>query len=109
MITFLCDQGSSEGSHDTGNVGTDCFTVCNLFKASQDCIIVKGSALYNDLFTKLGCIGYLDNLEKGIFDNRVGKSSGDIRYGCAFFLCLFYLGIHKYGTTGTKVDRMFGK
>ena len=23
------------------------------------------------------------------------------------FLCLFYLGIHKYGTAGTKIDRVF--
>ena len=109
MITFLGDQGGSESSHDTGNVGTDRFTVGNLFKASQDCVIVEGSALYNDLFTKLGCIRYLDNLEKCIFDNRVGKSGRDIRYRSAFLLCLFYLGIHKYGTAGTKVNGVFRK
>ena len=41
--------------------GRIAFAVGNLFKASQDRIVVKGSALDNDVIAKFGGIGNLDH------------------------------------------------
>ena len=38
---------------------------------------------------------------QSILDNRVRKAGRNIIYSGTFLLCLLYLGIHKYGTTGT--------
>ena len=60
-MTFASDQSSTESSHDSGDIRTDGFTVGNLFKASQNCIIVESTTLYNDMFTKFGSIRNFDN------------------------------------------------
>ena len=61
------------------------------------------------MFSKLGSIGNLDNFVEGVFDNGVGKTSGDIGNFGAFFLCLLNLGVHKYSTACSKINRMFCK
>ena len=57
--------------------------------------------------SQLGGIGNFNYLIQCVFDDGAGKSGRNISNGCAFFLRLFYLGIHKYGTAGTKIDRVF--
>ena len=109
VVAFFGNQGCTEGTHDSGNVRTDGLTACNTLKASKNTVVVEGSALYNNVPAKLLCIGNLDNLVKSILDNRVGKSGRDICDRSAFLLGLFYLGVHKYGTSGTKVNRMLCK
>ena len=57
------DQGGSESSHDTGDIGTDSLAVRNFFKASQHGIIIKSAALNNDPVPQLRGIRYLDYLK----------------------------------------------
>ena len=63
MEAFLCDQGSTESTHDTCNVRSDSFTARNDLKTSENRIIIKSTALYHDLFTKLAGTGYFDYLK----------------------------------------------
>ena len=60
METLFCDQGSSESTHDTCNVRSDSFTACNDLKTSKNRIIIKSTALYYDLLTKLTGTGYFN-------------------------------------------------
>ena len=106
---FPCNKGCTERAHDTCDIRTDSFASCDLFKASKDSIIIECTTLNNDITTQFRSIRYLDNLEKGILYNRISKTSGDIRYLCTFLLCLLYLGIHKYSTTCSKINRMLCK
>ena len=109
LVMLSGDQCRTESTHDTGDVGTDGLAVGNFLKAAQNGIVVEGTALYYDIFTKLRSIGDFDHLKQSILDNGVSKSCGDVGYGSAFLLCLLYLGVHEYGTTGTQIDRMLCK
>ena len=61
------------------------------------------------MLAKLGSIGNLDNLVEGVFDNGVGKTSGDIGNLSAFLLGLLNFGIHKHSTACSKINGMFCK
>ncbi len=52
-MAFASDQCGTERAHDTRDVGTDHVTACNLFKAAQNRIIIKCTALYDDLGAEL--------------------------------------------------------
>ena len=106
LITLSCDQSRTEGSHDSGDIRTDCFTAGNLFEASKYRVIIEGTALHHNMSAKLCRIRHLDNLVKSILDNRIGKTRRDIRYLRSLLLCLLYLGVHKYSTAGSEIDRM---
>ena len=106
FITLSGDQCSTECSHDTGDIRTDYFAVGDLLKASENGIVIEGSSLYHDVFSKGRSIGYFDNLEQRIFNNGVSKSGRDIIHTGAFLLCLLYTGVHKYGTAGSQIDGM---
>ena len=106
LMAFAGNQRGTESTHDSGDIRADGFAVGNLFEASKNRIIVEGTTLYNDVFTKFGSIRNLDNLIECIFDNRVSKTSGNIGNLSSLFLCLLYLGIHENSTSGTQINRM---
>ena len=108
-MAFAGNQRGTESTHDSGDIRADGFAAGNLFEASKNRIIVEGTTLYNDVFTKFGSIRNLDNLIECIFDNRVGKTCGNIGNLSSLFLCLLYLGIHENSTSGTKIYRMLCK
>ena len=87
--------------------GLRCLAAGNLFKAAQNSIIIESTTLYNDIFSEFARIRKLDNLKQRILDDGVGKSGGNIRNGGAFLLRLFHLGIHKYRTACSEIDRIF--
>ena len=62
LIALSCDEGSTEGAHDTGDIRTDGLAVGDLLKASENGVVVEGTALDNDVFAELGGVGNLDNL-----------------------------------------------
>ena len=109
MVALLGNEGSTESTHNTGNVRTNSLTACYTLKASKYTVVVEGSALHYNMTSQLFGIGNLDNLVKRILDNRICKTCGNISYGCAFLLGLLYLGVHKYGTSCSKVNRVFCK
>ena len=59
-IAFTGDQCSTESTHDTGDIRTDRLAGSNLFKASKDRIVIKGSSLDDDVTAQFGGIGNLD-------------------------------------------------
>ena len=63
FVTVTGDQCSTESTHNTGDIRTDRFTSGNSFEASQNRIVVEGTALNDDVLTKLCRIGQLDNFE----------------------------------------------
>ena len=109
VVALLGNEGSTESSHNTGNVRTNRLTACYTLKASKYTVVVEGSTLYHNMTSQLFGIGNLDNLVKRILNNRVCKTCGNISYGCAFLLGLLYLGVHKYSTSCSKVNRVFCK
>ena len=108
-IAFSCDQCCAESTHDTGNVRTDRLTVCNPLKASKNSVVIERTALYNNVASELSCVRNFNYLVQCIFDNRAGKSGGDIGNRSPLFLRLLYLGVHKYGTARSKINRVFCK
>ena len=63
LVMLSGDQRCTESTHDTGDVGTDGLAVRNFFKASKHRIVVEGTALYHDIFTKLRSIRDFDHLK----------------------------------------------
>ena len=84
-------------------------TVGDFLESPKNRIIIESTTLNNNLFTELGSIRNLDNFIQGIFDDGIGKAGRNVCYRGAFLLCLFYLGIHKYGTSGSQIDGIFCK
>ena len=109
LITLPGDKGSTKSTHNTGNIRTDGFTVCNTLEAAEYGIVIEGSTLYYDMASKLCCIGNFDNLIKGVFDNRVGKTCGNICNRCAFLLGLLYFRVHENRTSCTQVNGVLCK
>ena len=109
FVAFSSDQSCTESTHDTCDIRADTFAAGDLFETAEYGIVVERTTLYNNIFTEFTCIGELDYLKQSILDNGIGKTGRDICNGCALFLRLFYLGVHEYGTTGTKIDRVFRK
>ena len=107
FVTLPGDQSRAERSHDPCNIRTDCMAVGDFFKASENCVIIKGSALYHNVLSELRGVGNLDYFVKRIFDNGIGKSGRNIRNLCSFFLSLFHLGVHKYRTSCSEINGMF--
>ena len=106
FVALPCDEGCSEGAHDTGDIRTDCLTSGDFLEASEYCVIVEGTALDYNLSAELGGIGNLDYLEQCILDDGVSQAGGYIGYACAFLLGLFHTGIHEHGTACAQVDGM---
>ena len=74
VVTLSGDQSRAESAHDAGDIGTDDLSVRDQLQAAQDSVIIEGAALYDDVAPQLGRIGYLDNLEKRVLDDRVSKA-----------------------------------
>ena len=98
---FSGDQRRTESTHDTCNIRSYGLTVCDLLETPEYCIIIEGTALYDDISAQFRSVRDFDYLKKGIFDHRVGKAGGNVGDGSTFLLCLFYFRIHEYGTAGT--------
>ena len=57
LVTLSGDQCG------TGNIRTDTFDTRDFLKTAQYGIVVKCTALYDDIFPELACIGKLDYLK----------------------------------------------
>ena len=99
------NEGGTEGTHNAGNVRSDRLTVGDFFKGAKHRIVVKGTALYHDVVSKLGSVGNLDDLKQCVFDDGVSKACGNICDRCALLLRLLDVGVHKYGTPGAEINR----
>ena len=53
-IPLAGDESRTEGAHDAGDVRADGFAVRDLLKAPEDCVIVEGTALYDDVVSEFG-------------------------------------------------------
>ena len=109
MIAFPRHQRRAKGTHDAGNIGAGGLHAGNLLKGAKHRLIVEGAALHHDVFAQVGGVCQLDDLVKGVFDDGVGKSCGNILHRRALFLRLLDVGIHEHGAAGAKVDGIFGK
>ena len=100
------DQGRAESAHDAGDVRADRLAAGDLFKASQDRVVVEGAALHHDLASQLGGVGHLDDLEQRVLDDGIGKAGGNVGNLGPFLLRLLHLGIHENRAAGSQIDGM---
>ena len=108
-VALTGDQCRAEGTHDTCDIRADGIAAGDPLEASEDCVIVEGSSLHNDVLSEVTGGSDLDDLKQGVLDHRVGEAGGDIRNGSALFLCLLYVGVHEYGTSCSEIHRVLGK
>ena len=52
-VTLTGDQCRAEGTHDTCDIRADGIAAGDPLEASEDCVIVEGSALYNDVLSEV--------------------------------------------------------
>ena len=95
------NQGSSERPHDAGDVRADSLAAGNPFKTPENGIVVKRTALNDNVFAEVFRVRQLDDFQQGVLDNGYRKSRRDIRNRGTLFLCLFDFGVHKYRAPGT--------
>ena len=108
LVKFVFrNQGAAVGSHKPCDIRANRFPLRNNFKAAQDRIVVKGSALYDQLFAHLLGGFDFDYLSKRIPNHGVRKACGNICYACPFLLRLLDARIHKYGASGAQIHRFF--
>ena len=69
LVVFPGDEGGAKSSHNAGDIGTHCLTAGYPFEASQNGIVIKGSALNDYVCTEILWIGQLDHLQQGVFND----------------------------------------
>ena len=57
------------------------------------------------MLANLAEVAELNDLEQGVLDDGVRKTSSNVADGCAFLLSLLNAGVHEDGTTGAQVNR----
>ena len=100
------DECCAEGAHYSCNIRADGLDTGNLLESPEYCIIIEGAALDDDVFSQVPGIGQLDDLEKGVFDDRIGQAGGDVRDRSPLLLGLLDLRIHEDRAAGAQVNRV---
>ena len=108
FIAFQGDECRAEGPHEAGDIRTHHILFRNLFKGPQHRVVVEGPSLNDDVFPQVLGIVDLDDLLKGILDDRVGQTGGDIADGSPFLLGLLDLGVHEHRAAGTQIHGILG-
>ena len=75
---------------------------------TQNRVVIERASLHNDMFSETINITELHHFEQGIFNDRQSYARGNVADIRAFLLCLFYSGIHEYGTACTQIHRLTG-
>ena len=109
MVALPRHQRRAERAHNAGNVGAGSFHSGDFLKGAKHRLIVERAALHHDVFAQVGGVGQLDDLVKGVLDDGVGKSRGNILHRSTLFLRLLDVGIHEHGAAGAKIDGIFGE
>ncbi len=103
VIAVAREQRRAERAHDARNVGTRDLRAGDALERAQYGLVEKRAALHDDMRAELARVGELDDLIKGIFDDGVGKTGGDIGDACALLLRLLDVGVHKHRAARTEV------
>ncbi|MNC12653.1 hypothetical protein D3C75_603770 [compost metagenome] len=93
---FLSQQGTAVGTHYTGDIRPYNGSAGQQLERPQHSLIIKGSALYDDITTQILAIADFDYLLQGILDNRVRQPGRKVGQRSAFLLHLLHLGIHEH-------------
>ena len=104
---FLCVKSRAKRAHKARNIGTSGFYSRDLLKGTQYRFVMECTALYYNMLSEIAGIGKLYDFIESILDNRVRKSRGNIRNRRPFLLRLLNVGIHKHGTSCSKVNGSF--
>ena len=109
LIPLPCQQRRAEGTHNARNVGAGGLHTGDGLKGPQHRLIVEGAALHHHVGAQLPGISQLDDLEQGVFDDRIGQTGRNIGHLRPLFLCLLHVGVHKHRAAGAQIHRMLGK
>ena len=109
MVALPRHQRRAERAHNAGNVGAGGLHAGDLLKGAKHRLIVERAALHHDVSAKVGGVGQLDDLVKGVLDDGVGKSCGNVLHRGALFLRLLDVGIHEHGAAGAEINGIFGE
>ena len=65
------EKSGAVGTHDTCDVGTDDISAGEQLKGAERCIGHESTALNNAMLANLAKVAKLDDLEQGVFDDRI--------------------------------------
>ena len=108
-VMVLRNQSRTKSTHQTGNVRASSIHTGDFLKGPENCLVVKGAALNNDMLAQILGICKLDDLVERVFDDGVGKTCRNVGNRGSFFLGLLDVGVHEYCATGTQVNGSFCK
>ncbi len=109
VVALSCDERSAEGSHDARNVRADHVAVGDQLEGAQYGVIIKSTALHDNVAAQLLRGGDLHYLKERILDDRVRKAGRDVRNRCALLLRLLNPRIHENSAACAEVNRVLGK
>ena len=101
------DKGCAECSHQSGNVRTHDILTQDLLNGAEHGFVQERAALHDDLLPCVLRISELDDLVKGVLDDGIRQSGGDISDRRAFLLGLLDLGVHEDRAPCAQIDRAF--
>ena len=58
---------------------------------------------------QIRCVRQLDDFEKGVFDDGIGQTGGNIRHGGPLLLGLLHVGVHKDCAAGAQIHGIPGE
>ena len=106
---LLCIQRRPISPHDACYRRTDDIATDLQFKCTQNRIIEKGAALYDDMLAQTVSVRRANHLIHDIFHNAVRQSRRNIFNPCAFPLSLLDGRVHKNSAPRAKIDGMLSQ
>ena len=100
------DKGGTIGSHKAGHVRAEHVDARNFFKGAQDGVVVKGSALDDNLCSDVAGAAQFYYFEQRVLDYRIRKACGNVGDRGSFLLRLLYAAVHKDGAAASQVHRL---
>ena len=79
FVFFLSDEGTAVRSHESGNAWADNFAARDKFKGTQNCFVIKGTALHNNFFTEVFGAFEFDNFVESIFAETAANQPKAVR------------------------------
>ena len=107
-IVHACGQCGTVCAHESCDVRSGHFTVCEQFECAKHGVVEERAALHYHGVAKFAGITQLDYLVEGVAHYGIAQACGDVFDGRAFLLRLLHGRVHEHGASGAQIDRMGG-
>ena len=107
-IVHACGQCGTVCAHESCDVRSGHFTVCEQFECAKHGVVEERAALHHHGVAQLAGIAQLDHLVQRVAHHGIAQARRDVLHRGAFLLRLLDGGVHEHGAARAQIDGMRG-